>query len=50
VAVVRERVAALLRQAVLRSGRPDLLDRYAALPEARDHAAASLARLRPPAR
>lgn len=36
VAVARERVAALLRQAVLRSRRPELLLRYAQLPEARD--------------
>ena len=35
----RERVAALLRQAVLRSRRPELLLRYAQLPEARDDAA-----------
>jgi hypothetical protein len=39
VAVARERVSALLRQAVLRSGRPELLLTYAALPEARDDAA-----------
>jgi GAF domain len=39
VAVARERVAALLRQGVLRSGRPELLVRYASLPEARDDAA-----------
>jgi len=38
VAVGRERVAALLRQGVLRSGRPELLVRYASLPEARDDA------------
>jgi hypothetical protein len=36
VAVARQRVAALLRQAVLRSRRPELLLRYAQLPEARD--------------
>jgi hypothetical protein len=36
VAVARERVSALLRQAVLRSRRPELLLRYAQLPEARD--------------
>ena len=36
VATVRERVSALLRQAVLRSRRPELLLRYAQLPEARD--------------
>ncbi|SFF23944.1 GAF domain-containing protein [Blastococcus tunisiensis] len=36
VAVARERVAALLRQAVLRSRRPELLLRYARLPEAHD--------------
>jgi hypothetical protein len=36
VAVARERVGALLRQAVLRSRRPELLLRYAQLPEARD--------------
>jgi hypothetical protein len=36
VTVARERVGALLRQAVLRSGRPELLLRYAQLPEARD--------------
>ena len=39
VAVARERVAALLRQAVLRSRRPELLLRYAELPEARDDVA-----------
>ena len=39
VAVARERVAALLRQGVLRSGRPDLLVRYAALPQAQDDVA-----------
>jgi hypothetical protein len=39
VAVARERVSALLRQAVLRSRRPELLLRYAQLPEARDDAA-----------
>jgi hypothetical protein len=36
VAVARERVGALLRQAVLRSRRPELLFRYAQLREARD--------------
>jgi transcriptional regulator of acetoin/glycerol metabolism len=36
VATARERVSALLRQAVLRSRRPELLLRYAQLPEARD--------------
>jgi transcriptional regulator of acetoin/glycerol metabolism len=36
VIVARERVGALLRQAVLRSRRPELLLRYAQLPEARD--------------
>jgi hypothetical protein len=36
VAMARERVSALLRQAVLRSRRPELLLRYAQLPEARD--------------
>jgi hypothetical protein len=36
VAVARERVSALLRQSVLRSRRPELLLRYAQLPEARD--------------
>ncbi|SNR70329.1 phytochrome sensor protein [Blastococcus mobilis] len=36
VAAARGRVAALLRQAVLRSRRPELLLRYAELPEARD--------------
>jgi len=36
VAHARERVSALLRQAVLRSRRPELLLRYAQLPEARD--------------
>jgi hypothetical protein len=36
VAVARERVGALLRQAVLHSRRPELLVRYAQLPEARD--------------
>jgi transcriptional regulator of acetoin/glycerol metabolism len=40
VAVARERVAALLRQAVLRSRRPELLLRYGRLPEARDDVAA----------
>jgi transcriptional regulator of acetoin/glycerol metabolism len=39
VAVARERVAALLRQAVLRSRRPELLLRYGRLPEARDDVA-----------
>jgi hypothetical protein len=39
VAVARERVGALLRQAVLRSRRPELLLRYAELPQARDDAA-----------
>jgi transcriptional regulator of acetoin/glycerol metabolism len=39
VAAARERVAALLRQAVLSSRRPELLLRYAQLPEARDDAA-----------
>ncbi|MCW2741023.1 MAG: putative phytochrome sensor protein [Blastococcus sp.] len=39
VAVARERVGALLRQAVLRSRRPELLLRYAELPEARDDVA-----------
>jgi hypothetical protein len=39
VAAARERVGALLRQAVLRSRRPELLLRYAQLPEARDDAA-----------
>ena len=39
VAVARERVGALLRQAVLRSRRPELLLRYAQLPEARDDVA-----------
>jgi hypothetical protein len=36
VATARARMAALLRQAVLRSRRPELLLRYAQLPEARD--------------
>jgi hypothetical protein len=36
VAVARERVSALLRQAVLRSRRPELLLRYVQLPEARN--------------
>ena len=36
VAVARERVATLLRQAVLRSRRPELLLRYSELPQARD--------------
>jgi hypothetical protein len=39
VAVTRERVSALLRQAVLRSRRPELVLRYAQLPEARDDVA-----------
>jgi hypothetical protein len=39
VAAARERLAALLRQAVLRSRRPELLLRYAQLPEARDDVA-----------
>src|SRR4051812_40868364 len=39
VAVARERLAALLRHAVLRSRRPELLLRYSTLPEARDDAA-----------
>jgi hypothetical protein len=39
VTVARERMGALLRQAVLRSRRPELLLRYAQLPEARDDAA-----------
>ncbi|SOD95047.1 phytochrome sensor protein [Blastococcus haudaquaticus] len=39
VAVARERVGALLRQAVLRSRRPELLLRFAQLPEARDDVA-----------
>ena len=39
VAVARERVAALLRSAVLRSRRPELLLRYGQLPAARDDAA-----------
>jgi hypothetical protein len=39
VVVARERVGALLRQAVLRSRRPELLLRYAQLPEARDDVA-----------
>jgi hypothetical protein len=39
VAGTRARVAALLRQAVLRSRRPELLLRYAQLPEARDDVA-----------
>jgi len=39
VAVARERVSALLRQAVLRSRRPELLLRYAQLPEAREDVA-----------
>jgi transcriptional regulator of acetoin/glycerol metabolism len=38
VVTARERVSALLRQAVLRSRRPELLLRYAQLPEARDDA------------
>jgi transcriptional regulator of acetoin/glycerol metabolism len=39
VMVARERVAGLLRQAVLRSRRPELLLRYGRLPEARDDVA-----------
>jgi hypothetical protein len=39
VAMARARVGALLRQAVLRSRRPELLLRYAHLPEARDDVA-----------
>jgi len=39
VAVARERVSALLRQAVLHSRRPELLLRYAQLPDARDDVA-----------
>jgi hypothetical protein len=39
VATARERVSALLRQGVLRSRRPELLLRYAQLPEARDDVA-----------
>jgi hypothetical protein len=39
VTAARGRVAALLRQAVLRSRRPELLLRYSQLPEARDDAA-----------
>jgi hypothetical protein len=39
VAAARERLTALLRQAVLRSRRPELLLRYAQLPEARDDVA-----------
>jgi hypothetical protein len=39
VAAARERVSALLRHAVLRSRRPELLLRYAQLPEARDDVA-----------
>jgi hypothetical protein len=39
VAVARERVSAVLRQAVLRSRRPELLLRYVQLPEARDDVA-----------
>jgi transcriptional regulator of acetoin/glycerol metabolism len=38
VAVARERTAGLLRQAVLRSQRPELLLRYSLLPEAQDDA------------
>ena len=38
VVAARERTAALLRQAVLRSRRPELVLRYARLPEARDDA------------
>jgi hypothetical protein len=36
VVVTRERISALVRQAVLRSRRPELLLRYAELPEARE--------------
>jgi transcriptional regulator of acetoin/glycerol metabolism len=39
VVAARERLSALLRQAVLRSRRPELLLRYAQLPEVRDDAA-----------
>jgi hypothetical protein len=39
VAAARERLGAVLRQAVLRSRRPELLLRYAQLPEARDDVA-----------
>jgi len=39
VAVVRDRLSALLRRAVLRSRRPELLLRYAELPEAQDDVA-----------
>jgi hypothetical protein len=39
VAVARERLTALLRQAVLRSRRPELLLRYSELPEAQDDVA-----------
>jgi hypothetical protein len=39
VTAARERVSAVLRQAVLRSRRPELLLRYAQLPETRDDAA-----------
>jgi transcriptional regulator of acetoin/glycerol metabolism len=39
VVVARQRTGALLRQAVLRSHRPELLLRYAQLPEARDDVA-----------
>jgi transcriptional regulator of acetoin/glycerol metabolism len=39
VAAARERVSALLRQAVLRSRRPELLLRYSQLPEARNDVA-----------
>jgi hypothetical protein len=39
VVVARERVSALLRQAVLRSRRPELLLRYSQLPEAQDDVA-----------
>jgi hypothetical protein len=39
VVAARERLGALLRQAVLRSRRPELLLRYAQLPEARDDVA-----------
>jgi hypothetical protein len=36
VAAARERLAALLRQAVLQSRRPELVLRYSLLPQARD--------------
>ena len=39
IVTARERLSALLRQAVLRSRRPELLLRYSELPEARDDAA-----------